>query len=85
MSETRRNELREEAFAELLGYPASGRRSWIPRAPVKSAGDNVLGDRSWHFFGYSYSRAFDTLWGRCVFAVFGGAQLPALVRMPAQH
>lgn len=62
MSETRRGELRKEAFAELLGYPASGLRSWIPRAPVKSAGDNVVGDCSWHFFAYSYSRAFDTLW-----------------------
>ena len=61
MSETRRDELTEEAFADLQRL-ALGPRPRDPRAPVKSAGDCVLWDRSWDFFAYSYCRAFDVLW-----------------------
>ena len=61
MSQTRRDELWEDAFAELEQL-ASGLRPKVPSAPVKSAGDDVSLDRSWHFFAYSYSRAFDSLW-----------------------
>ncbi|MCY4394824.1 MAG: hypothetical protein OXC10_06795 [Rhodospirillaceae bacterium] len=61
MSESRRYELKDEAFAEL-DPPVSGLRSRVRRAAVNSAGDDVSWDRSWNFFAYSYSRAFDPLW-----------------------
>ena len=61
MSESRRYELEDEAFTEL-DHPVSGMSSRVRRPPVKCAGDKVSWDRSWNFFAYSYSRAFDPLW-----------------------
>ena len=61
MSEARRAELRDEAFAELLEYPTLGLRSWVPRAPVKSSEVGAAWS-SWRFFAYSYCRAFGLLW-----------------------
>lgn len=61
MSDGRREELEEEALAELaqleLGLHPKGRRAF-----VDSARDEVGWDRSWNFFAYSYCRAFEILW-----------------------
>ena len=61
MSQERRSELTEEALTRLdqleLDLPTTGRTDF-----VKSAGRDSQWDRSWHFFAYSYCRAFDSLW-----------------------
>ena len=61
MSQERREELEEEALAELsqfeIGLDPRGRRAFI-----ESAGDEVIWDRSWYFFAYSYCGAFEILW-----------------------
>ena len=60
MSEERRDELVEEALAELeqreLGIPI------LAGTFVESVDGDPRGDRSWHFFAYSYSRSFEVLW-----------------------
>ena len=61
MSQERREALAEEALTRLdeleLGVPMRRRSDF-----VKSAGTETRWDRSWHFFAYSYGRAFDSLW-----------------------
>ncbi|MDE0372301.1 MAG: hypothetical protein OXI73_07140 [Rhodospirillales bacterium] len=61
MSETRRMQLSEEAIASWehfdLGISSSVRRNFVVSA--SRVGD---WDRSWDFFAYSYSRAFEVLW-----------------------
>ena len=61
MSERRRTELSEEAFATLerLDLVVDERRH---RTFVESAKYPRDWDRSWDFFAYSYCRAFDQLW-----------------------
>ena len=76
MSEERRSELTEEALARLdqlvLGLPTIGRTDF-----VKSSGRDSQWDRSWHFFAYSYCRAFDSLWD-AAYARRSGTDYPLL-------
>ena len=61
MSETRRMQLSEEAFAswEHFDLEISPR---VRRTFVESASRVGDWDRSWDFFAYSYCRAFEVLW-----------------------
>ena len=62
MGEQRRREIIDEVIAEV-GQPDLGFDPRIRRDLVASTGGNGQSDwSSWHFFAFSYQRAFDVLW-----------------------
>ena len=62
MSEQRRREITDEVFADVvrpeLGFDIRSRRDFVASA----GGSGQSHWSSWHFFAFSYQRAFDVLW-----------------------
>ena len=62
MSEQRRQQLSEEALREIE-WEELGFGSWAGSGLTEvDLAEGVYGDRSLHYFAYSYSRAFEVLW-----------------------